>query len=511
MNATLAISTQIRDYETTLWHHRMARSFDRWPAVRQLGRLRFCLLLLGMVCQMATVWITWPLWQTRTSIPHLPAVDLPQVSFGWMMMVSVGLVVFRPSWGIIAHWIVLVGASTLDQFRLQPQFFSIAILMTACVWEWGRIVARWHLASMWLWAGLHKLLSADWFGHASYWLVERLDAESWYLTFAVAVALSEFGLGMLACFRPKWAAVACVPIHLGIVVFLLMIDWNPSVIPWNLSMAATGCWVMWHTKDWRPTHLWEVAVCIAWLVTPIGFFTGWVDHGFAAVLYSDSLPRGLITTKNGVHAIQGWGDLVVPFPNERRTLRIYFQQYAESGDKLHISDPRRMLNDQFFVLDRSRQAQPIDVDTFFSAQQSIPGQQGDFSPTVAGVGLDERRAVFALGKAGVRMLRAAPDQPIYAVAFTPENYDPDLLAQLQGLPNLTQIQLSDTSVQNSDLRYLLKLRLLIGIGLDRTNITDEGLRQLRELPLLQYIECEETKITERGLAFVLKMPDQPQK
>ena len=194
----------------------------------------------------------------------------------------------------------------------------------------------------------------------------------------------------------------------------------------------------------------------------------------------------------------------MPFPSERRTLRMYFQQYGQPGEKLHIADPRRWLDDQFFVMDSNRQAQPIDVDTFLLPQASIPGPQANAAPAVAGIAVDQRRAIFELRRAGVRMLRESPNHPIYAVAFPPETYDDSLLAHVSGLPNVTQVQLASTAVTDRDLRYLLNLRLLTGIGLDGTHITDDGLKQLAELPFLKYIECENTSITEKGLAAVLK-------
>lgn len=484
--------------------------FESDAAPSRLGSFPYCLLLFGVVCQGITVWITWPLWQSRAEPPHLPTFDLPQVSFGWMMIASLTAALKWPRVGVTSHWIVLIVASVFDQFRLQPQFFATAILMTACVWPWARIAARWFLASTWLWSGLHKFLSPDWFGHASYGLIERsgLDAESVYLPFALMVALTEVAIGMLACLRPKWAAVACVPMHLGIVAFLspMLLNWNESVIPWNLSMAVIGSWVMWHAESWKPTRRWETVVAAVWLIAPAGFFVGWIDHGFAGVLYSDSLPRGWITTSSGVHAIRGWGDLAVPFPNERRTLRMYFERWAEPGDKLHVSDPRPLLEDQYFVLDTSRQARPIDADTFFLPQGHLPDQPSSDVPAVAGVGLEERRAIFALGQAGVRMVRPSIGEPVDAVAFTPNNYDVELLAALEGLPNLLQVELSGTAVTDDDLRHLTRLRLLSGIGLNHTEITDTGLRQLRELPFLSYVECEGTEITPQDLDSVLKRP-----
>ena len=481
----------------------------RWlPVYRQLGDTRGLLVVIGVVCQCVTVWITWPLWQVRSDVPHLGLFDLPQMPFAGPMMLSSAAVLVCPRIGIGMHWLVLIAASVFDQYRLQPQFFLIALLIHACISPRVKIVSRWLIASTWFWAGLHKLLSPDWFGHASHWLVNRtgLDADRWYITFALVVGISEIVLGVLACIRPRWAACLAAPLHLGIIGFLLWIDWNASVIPWNFLMATTGGWIMWTADLGGISRRWSLCLAATCFVYPIGFYYGWVDHGFAGVLYSDWLPSGQVTTKEGTHFINGWGKLNVPFPNERRLLRLYFEQYAEPGDKLHISDPRDALEDQFFVLDAAGRSRSLDIDDFLVPQAHIPASRETGETTVAGIGIDEKRAVFALSAAGVRMVRPEAGKAIFAVEIPPENYQPRLLELLEGLPNLMQIQLAGTSVRDVDLIPLVKLRLLTGLGLANTDVTDDGIRPLRDLPHLQHIEHDGTSISTDALNDVVKNP-----
>ncbi|SMP53389.1 hypothetical protein SAMN06265222_104104 [Neorhodopirellula lusitana] len=488
---------------------------------------QYGLLVFATLCQAVTVWITWPLWLARTVPPNLPTIDLPPFSFGWLIVGSLVLVCCVPRQGLLLHWAVLLVASFFDQFRLQPQFYAIALLMAACVWDRARVCARWLLAAMWLWAGLHKAVSPDWFGHGLAWLTARTDWNGYFSTQVLGwgIAVVEMVVGVLACFRPRWAAVPCVLMHVGIVVTLspLMVNWNESVIPWNLATAVVGGWIMWQSNSWKPSEFWmpqrrsETVFAAACFIAPLGFYVGWVDHGFANVLYSGCIPNGLITTRDGVHKIRGWSDLAVPFPNERRTLEIYFEQYAAPGDKLHVSDPRPLLDDAYFVLGEDRRAIEIDADSFFSmdaiGKNDARVRNGDPALArpgdlrgVAGIGLDTPRAIFAFKNAGVRMLRPALDQPVNALAFTPENFDPALLVHLHGLPNLSQVQLAGTSVQDSDLRWLAGLRLLSGLGLDQTSITDAGLVHLEGMPYLQYIEHEGTAITPGALKRILREP-----
>ena len=477
------------------------RFWRQWGPL-SLGSKRLGLLWLGVACQVATVAITQPLWLVRVSPPNLPTFPVPDFDFLIPLYFSLLLVLLFPRPGMVLHWSILILAGVFDQYRLQPQFYAIAVLMSVCVWSSWHNFTRWFLVSTWFWAGMHKPLSADWFGHASYWLVHRAGiegVEDAHVVIAVLIALFELAVGIIACVKPRWAAVGCVLMHLGIIVSLSpwVLNWNESVLPWNLAMAAIGGWVMWTTTQVWPKRAVQRAIAVAWMVLPLGFFVGWMDHGFSGVLYSDSLPRGQITTVDGTQRINGWGDLHVPFPNERRTLRMYFEQASKPGDFLHISDPRYFLDDQFFVLNRERVAEEISELEFYSGAASIGGGP-DY-----GIGLDELRAIFGLRQAGVKMLRRTPSSPIYAVAFTPGNYKPELLKILKGLPNLQQVQLAGTEVTNRDLGFLRPLRMLTGVGLDQTQVTDEGIRSLQGLPYLVTIECEGTSVSDECLQQVL--------
>ena len=228
----------------------------------------------------------------------------------------------------------------------------------------------------------------------------------------------------------------------------------------------------------------EGAVVVTLWLLPVGFYFGWVDRCFCHVLYSDNLPRGLITGRDGVSGIKGWGSLGVPFPRERRLIRLYFEKTAEAGDKLHLYEPRPYLSDAFYILEQQRSL-PISLERFYDLK---PGE-------VAGVGLDSPRSIFALSRANARLLRESPRSMIYAVAISPQNFDRQLLSQLARLPNLQQIQLSGTDVRDDDLKAFRSLRLLTGLGLNHTRVTDRGLTDLKHLPYLSYVEAEGTTIT----------------
>ncbi|MGV3485236.1 MAG: hypothetical protein ACO1RT_12525 [Planctomycetaceae bacterium] len=445
---------------------------------------------LVIVCQAMTIWITWPLWQTRSSPPNLPLFFFVGLNVGWWMLGSLGLSLFCPRLGASVHAGVLLIAIALDQFRLQAQCIGLAILLAATAYASGGRWVRWYFASVWFWAGAHKLLSPEWLGPKSWALVERLDldAAAIHLPLAIVIGAAESGLGLVALMRPRWTAVPCVAMHGAIAAIMtpLGLDMNSSVVPWNIAMGAVGYWVLSRTPVARPTsrHEWMFAAVL--MLVPSGFYLGLVDRSLASVLYAE-LPQGLITGREGTTLIDSSSSLGVPFPSQQRLFRQYFELTSHPGDKLHIVDPRPWLADQHYVLGDDHRVQEIDRDRFFEPQSS----------EVAGVGLDLPRAAFWLARAGVKLLRESEGEMVYAAAFSPESFDPALLDDLQELPNLRELQLSDTAVRDADLTALLSLRLLTGVGLNRTQVTDQGLMQLLELPYLKYIECDQTAISDQ--------------
>ena len=479
---------------------------------QQIGGLNYALLLVAVLAQLLTVCITWEVWQVRSLPPNLPLIEAQQISFGIWVLVSLACVLVAPKQGFWVHVSVVLVASLYDQFRMQPQFLAIIFLMLATIWDWGKVTCRWFLVSVWLWAGVHKILSPHWFAHASFWILAKLDipvdnAMSIHWFFALSVGLAEVIVGLAAVFKPKLAAIFCVAMHCSIFVLLCVIDWNYSVLPWNIATAIVGCWTLWtiarrgknevREETARPRRFaMNFTLAVVFLVPPAGFYYGLLDHGYASVLYSDFIARGLMTKSDRVEKIRGWEPVHVPFPSERRTFPQYFELVAEDGDKLHLFDPRPALDDQYFCL-RDGKAIQIDAAEFFDSV----GEE------VAGVAMNDPKAKFWLKQWGKLLGRwykgvrqESMDNSIaYAYTMKPEYYCLDALQMLSGLPNLQQLQLANCPVDDGDLKYLSNLKQLTFVGLNNTNVTDEGLRHLESLPHLRLLEIEDTKISPDGM------------
>ncbi|RCS46073.1 DoxX family protein [Bremerella cremea] len=475
----------------TSFHKKVDRLLHRMQ--QPLSTLRYRLLILVVIAQAATLLITWPLWQVRDFPVHMPAFELSQIPFGGWLLLTLLYMLIQPRWGLVLHATSLLISFVFDQYRTQPQFIALAVLMLALIEDNGVILVRWFLATLWLWAGLHKLLSPDWFTHAAWDLVGGIvtDRAAYFQPFAWGVGIGEVIVGLLAILQPRWAAIPCLLMHVGIAIFLspLFYDHNISVIPWNLATGIVGCWVMLNAPSVRPRFTWEWGIAAVLLLYPAGFYVGWVDHGVASVLYSNHLPEGLITTPEGTEVVQGWGALKVPFPNERRLLRIYFEQSASPGSKLHIDEQRSLLPDQYFVKRADHRVEEISRQEFHN---KLAGE-------VAGIENDRRRNRFLLARAGVKMLKRDQTGPIYAVEMDPSRFRPELLRLLNRIPNIEQLNLAGCQVTNEDLKHLPILPKLEGIGLADTQVTDEAISLLRRQPQLKYIEHKGSRMTREAV------------
>jgi hypothetical protein len=463
------------------------------------------LMWLVAVAQVLTVWITWPLWHQRTFPPALPRWEWAEwpLPWGWLMIASALLAALYPRVGVWLHGGIYLAACVDDQMRTQPQVAALWILLIALLHVDLRFVGRWFLISMWLWAGIHKLSSAEWLGPTSYQLLQRspLDPDLFHDLFAFGAAWGEIALAALALLKPRWAAGGCVALHLGIIVFLSPwgINWNFSVIPWNVATAVVGGWLLASPHDVFPHKLIPRIVTASLLLYPIGFYWGWVDHGIGFVLYSENIAKGLVTSTDGVREIVGWGELNVPFPNERRLLRQHFERTAKPGDKLHIFDPRATLDDQWFVATSSGSSLEISEAEFRAGPLSRNDQAlHSAAPEVfvlSGRYFDDPLVTWQLRRAHVRLLKKSADDGVYAAAITPDQYRADLIGLVAKLKNLEQLQLSGTAVTDRELAPLTRHPSLQGIGLTGTGVTDASLEILTTIPNLKHIDFEQTGLT----------------
>lgn len=461
--------------------------------IRPSNALRYRLLCLAIGCQLATVAMTWQVWQVRHDPVNVPLFPLPPVSFGWAVVLTLVAAFVWPKQGVAAHAVVVGLACIWDQYRLQPQFLSLIVLMFACVSDDGMWAGRWYLSAMWLWAGLHKFLSPEWFGSSSWSCLEQsgVDAETWHLPFAVLVPAAETALGLAAISRPRLAAVGCLVLHLAILISLspLVRDFNPSVWPWNLATAIVGFWLLRQTPPPIRSKWWWAVPAVLFFA-PATFYIGLLNPHLAFVLYSGNMPRAYHTTSDSVRPLHGWGRLEVPFPDSAHLLARSFELTAEPGDKLYVHDPRAWLADQYFIQGDDHQAQSISRRRF--------RQAGAARHEVRGIEMADPEVLWQLGQAGVGLSAMDDSVSFSATAKGPASAR-ELFQRLPGLPNLSELKLTDADVSDKALDAIRDLPRLESVDLRLCRVATGALADIAAAPELRYLHIESTPLKLAGL------------
>jgi hypothetical protein len=301
-------------------------------------------------CQIATVLITWPLWQIHRSPPMLPALPLPAFDMGPVLLLSLVLVLIVPLPGIALHTGLAAYAILIDQTRLQPEIVSLIFLL------WGALpnpnaktLARAHLISLWVFAGINKLLSPAFLHGTSQWILAGLapQAPFWLqANVGYIIALTETGTGLLALTprTRKLAGVVAFGLHIGILLDLSPLghDWNQSVWPWNFALAFAGFALV---VPWKESPLQSLRVChrfvrplvVLLVVAPIGFYFGLTDAYLAHNLYTSNTP---VASTTALSTSATWGAFNVPLPPEHRLFEQYFRLTCQPGDQMEIDDSR---------------------------------------------------------------------------------------------------------------------------------------------------------------------------
>jgi hypothetical protein len=327
---------------------------------------RVFLRALIAACQAGSIVLTWPLWQPRhgTAMPNLPIFDAAilerlAIPMGEVLLGSLVVAMIWPRIGAAAHAVLLALAIALDQQRIQPEFISLAILLAGTVRQAGpRLLARCHLISLWLFAGIHKLLSGAYLFETgpdlAHGLFRNLNDRQAFAV-GLAMALAELTLGVVSI-HPKtrrWTPTMAAALHGGILLALVLRGWNSAVWPWNLALAIAGyAWFSdWSDPLWlssgnatqAPARRWQIAAGIM-LFYPILYYVNLCDAYLAWCVYSANVPEAVVFDAQSPQGerlfYRAYRPLNVPFSPAVRLYERHFHRTAQPGDVLEIDDPR---------------------------------------------------------------------------------------------------------------------------------------------------------------------------
>jgi uncharacterized membrane protein YphA (DoxX/SURF4 family) len=313
---------------------------------------------VAAVAQAVTIRWTWLVWQPRRTPPNLPAIaGLARVHWAPVLVGACVVAVLVPRIGAPLFAALFALAALGDQMRLQPESVSLTILMVAsAAGSSGRAVARWHLASLWIWSGLHKALSLGWTTRGALFIADSLGANGARPAIAIVLPIVEVALGVTALVPRLWRATALggLALHISMFTMLspLMRGWNSAVWPWNIALALAAFLLFCTEPRERPAPTPAVRVAaVALLAFPALFYAGLADTYLSHNLYTSNAATARICIQGGLGCASApfatLATLNVPMPPEPRLYRQWFSLVCRPGTALEITGIQTRLNDPF--------------------------------------------------------------------------------------------------------------------------------------------------------------------
>lgn len=275
----------------------------------------------------ALIAATWKLWFPMFDATDFPAVPLvgqlpmrEHALTAASVIVLVGLGVAITAGRRFAWWFVAIGLGLsflLDQHRLQPWAYQLAILAILFATTTGQTMRRWLIpfaASVYIYSAAGKF---DYqFAHTvgQDFLLALLGPvggvpESWDDSNRAAMAMFfpavELAAGIACLFRASRvvAGIVLIGMHVTLVVILgpWSLDHSSGVLVWNVSLAFQAYW--WMVRGWSDRK-WEVSpsrnsigsslaivVVVFAMAAPMGERRGRWDHWLSWSLYSPHTSR----------------------------------------------------------------------------------------------------------------------------------------------------------------------------------------------------------------------------
>lgn len=310
------------------------------------------------------VLLSWPLWNdtARAAFPLLPLFGEASLkkSDGWQALFQpiftvaaifcVGIFSSK-KWplALLAVWMLWLCA--LDINRLQPWvwfyllIFAIVFLGKKENETSTTHTLRWLLAAVYFWGGFSKL--TPYFAEDNFaWFCEAFDftqplARFPLIGYAIAFLEMTFAVGFLWDKTRSYFRWIIIGFHALIIVFLLKLNWNWVVVPWNLGMAAMVWALAKNSEETAVNPSQKGIVAFIWLTPALAYFQ-LLPQNLAWQLYSNTQPEATFFSQNsppcasfskiwGKHAFDGgtklllddWAndELRVPMFASERTFR----------------------------------------------------------------------------------------------------------------------------------------------------------------------------------------------
>jgi len=311
--------------------------------------LRYPISALAAVCQVATLLLTWDLWNERPMPPNLPVVDgLSRVNWAPTLLLLAALTLATPRIAAPLFCAFLVLSALGDQTRLQPEVVSLAVLMTAPLYgEEGTRVARWHLTTVWAWSGINKALSLGWSTGGAAFIASSVDLPGQRPLIAVGLPVVEIGVGAASAFRRAWPVVRWAGCLLNLAIFVTLSPVfaasNSAVWPWNIALAGASLLLFSGRQARTRPSAQAVGLIVALTAYPALFYLGLADAYMTHNLYTNNTESATMCSPQlGCTSapFDTGATLNVPLPPEGRLYRAWFDRRCQPGTALVVTGRR---------------------------------------------------------------------------------------------------------------------------------------------------------------------------
>lgn len=249
--------------------------------------------------------------------------------------------------GVMVHVAVLVAALGLDQMRLQPEWVSIAILLVATTsFRHARTLGWGYLASLWLWAGCNKAMSAGFVRGVAPGVAHDLGLGSHPTVVAWGLPLLEISLGLAAIVprARRWAGLAGFTMHAGAIVGLHM-RWDWAILPWNVGLAWASLVLLFAGPGRHPIPAGARRQRIVLLAGLFGYpalaWFGALDLYLAHHVFTGDAATASVCDVR--RRCSTFGPLVsgaavkAPIPPDRRLFELWFRLDCRPGETLRVT------------------------------------------------------------------------------------------------------------------------------------------------------------------------------
>lgn len=276
---------------------------------KTIQREKFIVRLLLVLSFLVPFFYTFPVWLSNRDFPTIPfIINAYNFSFEFDILLlilfafaAIWFLVKNKSYGGLFFFLMYVTFSVLDQTRIQPFFFEIAIIIFFYFifrnnYKYFKISFLLLMAGTYIWSGLHKanpFFYEFWFGGLNKRIPFVPEVLRQLFTWLVPFFEMSFGLALLFNKTRKFGIWMLALMHLMILLTFLISGIGFTVFPLNI-LNVIFLFLLCYKIDWTIIDFIKLnyklkIISFYVLIIPSFNLIGWYDH-FLSFSYFSGKP-----------------------------------------------------------------------------------------------------------------------------------------------------------------------------------------------------------------------------